>query len=375
MASPFSLERVDCFVCLPQASCHVQPIPIAITERLLSGAGGWEAMKAARELWKAGCVSAATYEPPLLAGQVREGQKTYRAGLRIRSASDIENICTCRESREWGKICAHSVAVGLAYLAPAVAPQSIPPSDRPRAAASPLRLAGTNQGQRRLRSISSCRQIFAPPGRKARSWFAWRRSSRDAASCSTRSRVSSGSGATTRDLAVVEYLSGSLGRAAAGMNMLGRVRFSRPLADFARTSATEFRQGECRRGSRRKFTGPRSFFVAPVTDLRSSRKPARMKCSSSPGQMPGSCAALTFSRSEVNLPLRLTNTLREPVRIKSERADEFFALELPLWREVAELELPAGVSLPHRGGRSAVVLPKGGRFVAATACGASLPLR
>ena len=101
----------------------------AITEKLLSGAGGWQAMKAARELLKAGCVSAATYEPPLLAGQVREGQKTYRAGLRIRSASDIENICTCRESREWGKICAHSLAVGLAYLAPVAAPQSIPPND------------------------------------------------------------------------------------------------------------------------------------------------------------------------------------------------------------------------------------------------------
>ena len=102
-----------------------------MTEKLLSGAGGWEAMKAARELLKAGSVSAATYEPPLLAGQVREGQKTYRAGLRIRSASDVENICTCRESREWGKICAHSVAVGLAYLAPTILPQSIPPNDAP----------------------------------------------------------------------------------------------------------------------------------------------------------------------------------------------------------------------------------------------------
>ena len=99
-------------------------------------------MKAARELLKAGCVSAATYEPPLLAGQVREGQKTYRAGLRIRSASDMENICTCRESREWGKICAHSVAVGLAYLAPAVAPQSIPPNDAPPRAPFVPRLAG-----------------------------------------------------------------------------------------------------------------------------------------------------------------------------------------------------------------------------------------
>ena len=46
------------------------------------------------------------------------------------------------------------------------------------------------------------------------------------------------------------------------------------------------------------------------------------------------------------LPLRLTNVLREPLRLRSEQADEFLALELPLWREVAEVELPAEISLP-----------------------------
>ena len=75
-----------------------------------------------------------------------------------------------------------------------------------------------------------------------------------------------------------------------------------------------------------------------------------------------------------HLPLRLTNALREPVRIKGERADEFFALELPLWREVAEVRTARWSFASHRGGRSAVVLSKGGRFVAATACGASLQL-
>ncbi len=49
---------------------------VPITEKLLSGAGGWEAMKAARELFKGGRVMAASYEPPLLTGEVREGQKT-----------------------------------------------------------------------------------------------------------------------------------------------------------------------------------------------------------------------------------------------------------------------------------------------------------
>ena len=79
---------------------------IAITEKLLSTAGGWQAMKVGRELLKAGRVVAANYEPPLLTGEVREGQKIYRAGLRVRTATDVENICTCREARQWGAVCA-----------------------------------------------------------------------------------------------------------------------------------------------------------------------------------------------------------------------------------------------------------------------------
>ncbi len=103
---------------------------IALSEKLLSGAGGWQAMKAARELFKAGRVESATYEPPLLSGMVRDG-KTYRAGLRIRSATDVENICTCRDSRQEGKICAHSLAVGLAWLAPPPAPPVAKPAEAP----------------------------------------------------------------------------------------------------------------------------------------------------------------------------------------------------------------------------------------------------
>ena len=78
-------------------------------------------MKAARDLLKAGRVTEARYEPPLLAGYVREGAKNYRSGLRISNAIDVENLCSCWEARSAGKICAHSVAVGLAYLNPAPA--------------------------------------------------------------------------------------------------------------------------------------------------------------------------------------------------------------------------------------------------------------
>ena len=87
-----------------------------ITQKLLVNAGGWPAMKIAQELHKAGRVSDADYAPPLLSGTVREGNRNLRSGLRIKSGSDVENLCTCRESREWGTICGHALAVGLAYI-------------------------------------------------------------------------------------------------------------------------------------------------------------------------------------------------------------------------------------------------------------------
>jgi superfamily II DNA or RNA helicase len=100
---------------------------IPLTERLLNDAGGWQAMKAARGLQAAGRVSESAYEPPVLRGLVREGNTQYRAGLRIGSKTDIENLCGCRDSRQRGLICAHSLAVGLEVLRPTpAAPAAVP---------------------------------------------------------------------------------------------------------------------------------------------------------------------------------------------------------------------------------------------------------
>src|ERR1700760_721661 len=102
---------------------HLRMIPI--TERFLSDAGGWQALKKARALHQMGRVLAAKYEPPLLEGRVREGEQEFCSGLKILSASNVENLCTCRESRQRGRICAHSLAVGLETIKPrpaAVAP-------------------------------------------------------------------------------------------------------------------------------------------------------------------------------------------------------------------------------------------------------------
>ena len=99
-----------------------------LTERLLADAGGWQAMKEARALCEMDRVTEAAWVDPLLQGRVRAGELEYRAGLRILSKSNVENLCTCRDSRQRGMICAHSLAVGLAVLKPrpAAKPAAIP---------------------------------------------------------------------------------------------------------------------------------------------------------------------------------------------------------------------------------------------------------
>src|SRR6202167_5251722 len=77
---------------------------------------GWEAVKNARALLASGKVISSNWTPPLLKGVVQEGTSSYRAGLVINGQVDIDNLCTCRASREAGIICAHSVAVGLHHL-------------------------------------------------------------------------------------------------------------------------------------------------------------------------------------------------------------------------------------------------------------------
>ncbi|MGA8659989.1 MAG: SNF2-related protein [Chthoniobacterales bacterium] len=91
---------------------------IPITERFLMDTGGWQAMKHAKALFQMGRVVSFNYAPPILHGVVREGDIEFRAGLKIRSYGDVENLCSCRQSTQWGTICPHSLALGLAVLQP-----------------------------------------------------------------------------------------------------------------------------------------------------------------------------------------------------------------------------------------------------------------
>src|SRR3954471_351939 len=89
---------------------------VVLTEKFFAEIAGWEAMKQARALLQLDKVLSSNWTPPILKGVVQEGASSYRAGLVIKNTVDIENLCTCRPSREWGTICPHSVSVGLHYL-------------------------------------------------------------------------------------------------------------------------------------------------------------------------------------------------------------------------------------------------------------------
>ncbi len=89
---------------------------VELTEKFLGQIAGWQAMQEARALLQTGQVLSSNWTPPVLKGFVQTSATSYRAGLVIKDAVNVDNFCTCRSSREWGTICAHSVAVGLHHL-------------------------------------------------------------------------------------------------------------------------------------------------------------------------------------------------------------------------------------------------------------------
>jgi hypothetical protein len=121
---------------------------IVLSDIVLAKLAGWEVVKQARALVAAGRVLSSEWQPPNLRGVVQEGSTTYRAGLVIRSDSDADNLCTCRDARQRGLICAHSVAAGIHFLKP-TAPYS---PKRPRNRLHPKRRSLLARRRARLAS-------------------------------------------------------------------------------------------------------------------------------------------------------------------------------------------------------------------------------
>ena len=108
-----------------------------LTEKFLVSMCGWPAFKEARAIHAAGRVAEASFNPPILRGKISTDGKSHLAGLKILSASDVENLCPCRDSQVRAMICAHSIAVGLEILKPSGHASRTETSARPPQSARP----------------------------------------------------------------------------------------------------------------------------------------------------------------------------------------------------------------------------------------------
>ncbi|MEM9081275.1 MAG: hypothetical protein AAGC74_11355, partial [Verrucomicrobiota bacterium] len=87
-----------------------------LSEKALMEMGGWKVMKEARAIWRAGGAREAKFENGVLEAKMKGTGKTGMVRARIRSASDVENLCGCRMARREGAVCEHVIAAGLEVL-------------------------------------------------------------------------------------------------------------------------------------------------------------------------------------------------------------------------------------------------------------------
>lgn len=104
---------------------------------------GWPVFHQAKAMQAAGQITDTSYNPPLLKGKVSQGGKSFFAGLKIRNPIDVENLCSCYESRVRGIICAHSIAVALQALNPQVPRKK--PSEDVKTAERPIARSQTSE--------------------------------------------------------------------------------------------------------------------------------------------------------------------------------------------------------------------------------------
>jgi superfamily II DNA or RNA helicase len=87
------------------------------TEATLRAAASWQAFKEGKSLFESGAVIEAKAGLGGWQGSVRAGTRPLRLSVAVKSATNLETRCPCRDNQSTGAVCAHAVAVGLAALA------------------------------------------------------------------------------------------------------------------------------------------------------------------------------------------------------------------------------------------------------------------
>src|SRR6476620_5583943 len=303
-------------------------------------------MKAARDIVKAGRVTEARYEPPLLTGFVREGIKNFRSGLRIKSAEDVENLCTCWESRSSGKICGHSVAVGLALLrpVPAIVPEQ--PKIEETAARSEFVALGS------AKSKPAKLHLILPPNFMS----AWAKGQVmlvvEAEVGANRTMISAlpkkaAFAGDESDLGLIEGLRPFPAIFGSGMASSSRDAFLRLLPSLQNHPRVTF-------GKARPATIS-SVVVRPELELEHRASGGIVvKAKTMPNTMllwnateAWSLRGHDFVRCAESLPAGAARLLDRPLELQGDRATQFLAFDLPRLREAFDIVTGEGVQLPE----------------------------
>ncbi|PTY03526.1 hypothetical protein DB346_06530 [Verrucomicrobia bacterium LW23] len=90
---------------------------LPITRDMLVDLGGWQVFQQAQGMVQAGQVQGVQYAPPILSARIENGGPCLVTRLKLgRTLAATETLCTCRDAKLYGTMCAHVVAAGLEYL-------------------------------------------------------------------------------------------------------------------------------------------------------------------------------------------------------------------------------------------------------------------
>jgi superfamily II DNA or RNA helicase len=144
------------------------------------------------------------------------------------------------------------------------------------------------------------------------------------------------------DRAILEQIAMSSGATPAGMNILSTTAFLDLLPLLRGFEKLRFGRSQSARVAE-QFSRPK-FKVDARFTITAEREPN--DCFLITGTEAWLLRDATFCEIGRNLPLRLTNALQAPIHLAEKDALEFLALDLPLWREFADVTLPEGMKLP-----------------------------
>lgn len=88
-----------------------------LTREFLIEIAGWRTFQEGKVLFEGSKVVSHSLEGSLLSGVVYAGTSTVNARLKLgKRVADTENLCSCRQAREYGTICPHVIALGLSAI-------------------------------------------------------------------------------------------------------------------------------------------------------------------------------------------------------------------------------------------------------------------